>query len=181
MPVASEHARLCSGCFARRPDFSSTFCFGLYAGALREAISLLKFSGIRRLARPLGKLLVELPIPRFDGIVPVPVTKRALKERGFNHTVLLGRGVSKSIDIPLFMDALYKKKETPPQVGLGAKERLSNLKNAFEVFGSVTGKRLLLLDDVMTTGATVRECSRVLMKAGAKDVIVVTLARSTLD
>lgn len=79
------------------------------------------------------------------------------------------------------MDTLYKKRDTLPQIGLGAKERASNLKNAFAVQGDLTDKKVILLDDVMTTGATVRECSRVLIKAGAKDVVVVTLARSALD
>jgi predicted amidophosphoribosyltransferase len=76
------------------------------------------------------------------------------------------------------MDNLRKIKETPPQIGLSARERLSNLKNAFEVRGSIQGLRLLLIDDVMTTGATVTECSKELMKAEAKEVIVLTLARA---
>jgi ComF family protein len=76
------------------------------------------------------------------------------------------------------MDTLLKKKETPPQIGLSAKERLLNLKNAFQVIGNIKGLRLLLVDDVMTTGATVTECSKVLMKAGAEEVIVLTLARA---
>jgi predicted amidophosphoribosyltransferase len=79
------------------------------------------------------------------------------------------------------MNALYKKKDTPAQIGLKAKERFANLKNAFEVVETIAGKRLLLLDDVMTTGATVRECSKTLVKAGAKEVVVVTLARSSMD
>ena len=78
------------------------------------------------------------------------------------------------------MDALLKKRETPPQIGLSAKERLLNLKNTFDVKGDVKGLRFLLVDDVMTTGATVTECSKQLMKAGAKEVIVLTLARSSM-
>ena len=78
------------------------------------------------------------------------------------------------------MDNLIKTKETPPQIGLSAKERLLNLKNAFGIKGDIKDFRLLLVDDVMTTGATVTECSKVLMKAGAKEVTVLTLARASM-
>lgn len=123
----------------------------------------------------------ELPVPLADGIVPVPVTVGTLRERGFNQTILLSRILSKELRIPVRMNMLYKKRETRPQIGLGAKERVSNLKNAFEVRERANDLRLILLDDVMTTGATVRECSKVLLKAGAREVVVVTLARSALN
>jgi ComF family protein len=152
--------------------------FGLYSDALSEAIHALKFSGMKRLARPLGRLLTELSFPHLDGIVPVPVTRKTLRDRGFNQTLLLSQVLSRKIEIPIFMDMLYKKRDTLPQIGLGARERGVNLKNAFGVKEDVTDKRLLLLDDVMTTGATVRECSKTLRKAGAKEVVVVTLARA---
>jgi ComF family protein len=154
--------------------------FGLYSGALSEAIHLLKFSGLKRFAGPLGKLLAELPIPPMEGIVPVPVTKSTLRTRGFNQALLLSVALSRHTGIPVCRDMVYKKRDTPPQIGLGARERARNLRNAFEVRGRVH-KRLLLLDDVMTTGATVRECTETLLKSGAQEVIAVTLARSVLD
>ncbi len=122
----------------------------------------------------------QLPIDDLDGIVPVPVTKKTLQKRGFNQTLLLSKRVSKHFNIPVYMDVLYKERDTLPQIGLGAKERISNLRNVFTVKGEIDKMRLLLLDDVMTTGATVRECSKALIKAGAQEVIVVTLARSML-
>jgi ComF family protein len=141
----------------------------------------MKFSGIRRLARPLAELLNELPIPPMDGVVPVPLTRRTLRERGFNQTLLLARKLSQSRGIPLFMDTLVKKKDTPPQIGLSAKERVSNLRNAFSATGSAAGRKLILVDDVMTTGATVGECAKTLINAGAEEVLVVTLARASTD
>jgi len=117
----------------------------------------------------------------MDGVVPVPVTKRTLRERGFNQALLLSVVLSRHVRIPVYMDMLYKKRDTPPQIGLGARERAGNLKNAFAVKGRVHDLRLLLLDDVMTTGATVRECAKTLVKAGAREVVAVTLARSMLD
>ncbi len=179
-PLVSEYSTVCGECLKQPPHFSKVVNFGLYSDALSEAIHLLKFSGLKRLAGPLGKLLTELPIHGMDGIVPVPVTRKTLKERGFNQTLLLSMRVSRHFKIPVHMDVLNKKRDTPPQIGLGAKERINNLKNVFEVKGRINKMRLLLLDDVMTTGATVRECSKALMKAGAEEVVVVTLARSML-
>jgi ComF family protein len=130
------------------------------------------------MSKPLGRLLLGFDIPAVDGIVPVPLTVGRLRERGFNQSLLLAEIISKKIRAPLLMDILVKNKETPPQIGLTAKERMLNLRNAFAVKGNVKGLRLLLVDDVMTTGATITECSKQLMKSDAGEVIVVTLARA---
>ena len=110
--------------------------------------------------------------------MPVPLTARRLRERGFNQSLLIARIIAGKIRAPLLMDVLVKKRETSSQIGLSARERLLNLKDAFEVKGNVGGLRLLLVDDVMTTGATVTECSGKLTKSGAEEVIVITLARA---
>lgn len=180
-PLVSVHSQTCSECLLHKPSFSSVISFGIYSDALREAIHLLKFKGIRRLAGPLGIFLAELQVPEADSIVPVPLSKKTLRDREFNQTLLLARAISKHSGIPVHMDALYKKKDTLPQIGLGANERRSNVKNAFESSARVTGLRLILLDDVITTGATARECAKTLMKAGAKEVVVVTLARAVME
>jgi ComF family protein len=180
MPFSSEYSRVCGQCMKKPPPFSMVINYGLYDGVLAEAINHLKFYGIKRISKPLGRLLYILDLPETDGIVSVPLNKKSLRERGFNQSLLIARVISKKIRVPLLMDLLLKKKETLPQVGLSANERLSNLKNAFEVKGNIKGLRLLLVDDVMTTGATVTECSKQLMKAGAKEVIVLTLARSSM-
>ena len=140
----------------------------------------MKFYGLKRLAKPLGKLLLNFDLPELDGVVPVPLSIKRLRERGFNQSLLIARVISKEIKAPLLMDTLLKKKDTLPQTGLSARERMLNLKNAFDIRGDIRGLRLLLVDDVMTTGATVKECSKELMKAGAKEVTVLTLARSSM-
>jgi competence protein ComFC len=180
MPFSSEYSMVCGQCLKKKPPFSKVTNYGLYEGVLAEAINQLKFHGVKRLSKPLGRLLLSLGLPKIDGIVPVPLNVKRLSERGFNQSLLLARVVSKAIKVPLLIDILFKKKETLPQLGLSAKERQSNLKDAFEANGDIKGLRLLLVDDVMTTGTTVTECSRKLLKAGAKDVVVLTLARSSM-
>jgi ComF family protein len=180
MPFSSEYSKVCGQCLKKEPPFSKVTNYGLYEGVLAEAINQLKFHGIKRLSKPLGRLLLSLDLPKMDGIVPVPLSVKRLRERGFNQSLLIARVVSKAIRVPLLMDILFKKKETTPQIGLSAKQRQTNLKDAFEANGDIKGLHLLLVDDVMTTGATVTECSRQLRKAGAKEVVVLTLARSSM-
>lgn len=178
LPFTSEHARVCGQCLKKPPPFSRVITYGLYEGIIREAINQFKFHGLRRLSDPLGNLLLGFDLPAVDGVVPVPLTIRRLRERGFNQSLLIARIIAKKIRVPLLMDVLVKKKDTPPQIGLTARERLLNLRNAFAVKGNVKGLRLLLVNDVMTTGATVTECSEQLMKSDAEEVIVLTLARA---
>ncbi|MFO0751933.1 MAG: ComF family protein [Thermodesulfovibrionales bacterium] len=182
IPTASFHTTLCASCVQKPPPFSNTLFYGIYDGTLKEAVHLLKFGGIKRLARPLGLLLAALPLPPVDAVVPVPLRKKRLQEREFNQTALLGRRLAGELDVPLLLDALEKTKETPHQTGRGREERLRNVRGAFAVprmmAGKVEGKALLLVDDVITTGTTAAECSGALVKAGARSVTVVALARS---
>lgn len=177
-PFASEYAGLCGDCLRERPPFSRVITYGLYSDALKEAVHLLKFTSIKRLSRPLGMLLAGLDIPEADLIVPVPLSTRELRKRGFNQTLLISRALSKTTGIPLGPGLLYKKRETPPQVSLPRRERLLNLKGAFAAREGLEGRRVILVDDVVTTGATARECSRAILKAGAEEVFVAAVARS---
>lgn len=126
----------------------------------------------------MGKFLLKCDISGIDAVIPVPLSIKGLRSRGFNQSLLLSKYLSDKIKVPLMPDGIRKIKDTPPQIGLSAKERISNLKGAFMTDKKFKGKRLLLVDDVMTTGATVRECSKQLMKAEAKEVVVLTLARA---
>ncbi|BCB95093.1 hypothetical protein JZK55_00150 [Dissulfurispira thermophila] len=138
----------------------------------------MKFNGVKRLSGPLSLMLSELPIPKADGIIPVPLHPNRLYKREFNQTASISRHLSKNLKIPLMIDVLKKIKETPPQTDVSGKERFKNIRNAFKVCREINGMNLLLIDDVITTGATIRECSKVLIKAGAKSVVVIALARS---
>ena len=160
------------------PPFSRAESFGLYDNILATAINLYKFHGIRRLHTPLGRLLLGFDISRTDAVVPVPLGIKGLRERGFNQSLLLAKVISQHTKVPLAMDGLRKVRETRPQVGLSARERAKNLRGAFSVRGNFRKMKLLLVDDVMTTGATVKECTTQLLNAGAEEVTVLTLARA---
>ncbi len=178
LPLVSEYATYCESCLKSPPSFSKIIYYGIYDGALRKAVHLLKFKRLKRLARPIAALLSELPIPDADGIVPVPLHSKKLREREFNQTALIGRHLSMQSGIPLLLDVLEKDKATLPQTDVTGKERLKNVKNAFVADKAVDGLRLVLVDDVITTGATASECARVLTQAGAAGVTVIALARS---
>jgi ComF family protein len=136
------------------------------------------------LRRPLG-LLATAHLNAFaigfkaDLILPVPLHVKRLKERGFNQAILLGEIFSKKWKLALSRNNLKRIRWTEPQVNLGAAERAANVRGAFAITSEkeITGKRVILLDDVYTTGSTAKECSRVLMKAGAIAVAVLTVAR----
>ena len=178
LPFVSGHSHQCGSCMKKSPPYAHVIAYGLYEGVLKEAISRFKFYGLRRLSRPLGGLLPGLTIPESDAIVPVPLTAKGLKQRGFNQSLLIARVVSKKTGTPLNIDTLLKIRETPPQVGLSASERHKNLAGAFTAKGHLKGSRILLVDDVVTTGATAAACSKALLKAGAQEVIVLAIARA---
>ena len=116
----------------------------------------------------------------FDLIIPVPLHWQRLLKRGYNQSQLLARFLAKKINLPLAPSVLVRTKNTPPQVGLSRNQREKNLKKAFLVKkpSLVEGKKLLLIDDVITTGATIEEASRTLKRAGAELVGVLAFARA---
>lgn len=177
-PLVSEFATICGDCRVKPPMYKKAFSFGFYDGPLKKAIHAVKFGKKRRLGKALGRKMAGMALPEADVIVPVPLDKGGLKERGFNQAYLLALALSEAAGIAVDSGLLMKTKKTLPQIGLNAVERVINIKGAFTASAIVKGKRVILVDDVMTTGATVAECSKVLVKAGAKEVFVYTLARA---
>ena len=176
---------LCSGCLTEERYFSKARALGPYEGLIVEAISRFKYLGSSRLAKVLGTLLAEyqdpdFPFSEFALILSVPLHPQRLRQRGFNQSLLLARRISRRHSIPLDFTALHRIRHTQPQTQLSGYERQKNIRGAFEVRRPevIAEKHILLIDDVFTTGATVQECSRVLLKAGAKQVDVLTLARA---
>jgi ComF family protein len=170
-------------CLREKPHFDKMFIFADYEGMIQTAVYLMKFEKIKRLARPLADLLLSLDLPVVDAIIPVPLSKKRLTQRGFNQSHLLGRYISKNLSVPLKCDLLVKTKDTPPQSMLSREERIRNPKRAFSVAGSSreVPQTVLLVDDVMTTGATMNACARILKKAGTRMVYGSVLARTQQD
>ncbi|MBX3023391.1 ComF family protein [bacterium] len=149
---------------------------------LIEALARFKYGRDITLAPVLSTLLAESPpMPlAHDVIVPIPLHSDRLRWRGFNQAVPLARALGRVCGQPVELLALVRTRPTPPQVGLGAGDRRRNVRGAFAVRypERVQGRTVLLVDDVMTTGATAHECARVLQRAGARAVDVVVLARA---
>ncbi len=183
----------CGECLNAPKRFRMARSAGVYDNVLMAAIHCLKYKEKIQLARPLGVLLFMVffrywNMANINLIVPVPLHKRKLRSRGFNPSFFLVKEwalIAKSLNralpaIPVAVDILVRKRWTKSQTGLGRKERMQNIKNAFDVSDSskVKRKNILLVDDVYTTGATANECAKVLMRAGAARVDVLTLARA---
>jgi ComF family protein len=171
---------VCSVCRSGLRGFDRATCFGFYEGTLRSLIHLYKYSGMKPLARPLARFL-ERAIDvdeRFDAVAAVPLHWRRKWERGFNQAELLARHVAARRNIPL-VNVLRRKRPTQVQASLAMAGRRRNVAGAFilRAGANVSGRRILLIDDVMTTGATASACAMVLKRAGAKSVSLATLAR----
>jgi len=176
----------------RRLDrpFLRAVAYGSYDGALRELIHLLKYNGVRPAANALGRMLWEAlatlepdfgPAPVL--VIPVPLYKRKRRGRGFNQAELIARCALKSVArgrALLASDVLLRTRETQSQIGLTSHQRRENMRGAFAVArtAEVTGREVVLVDDVYTTGTTVTECAKVLRRAGARKVWVATVART---
>jgi ComF family protein len=171
---------VCTACRTGLRGFDRAASFGFYEGNLRGLIHLFKYSGMKPLVRPLAAFLERaIPIDQaFDAVVPVPLHWRKRWSRGFNQAELLARRVAKHRRVPLLF-ALKRKRSTAVQATLAIAGRRRNVAGAFAIRAKadVAGKTILLVDDVMTTGATATACASVLKRAGAKSVSLVTLAR----
>jgi len=173
---------MCGECITAPPPFALARSVFAYEGPVKEAIHLLKYSGRTALGAPLGGLLglVSGALPAPPGLVmPVPLHRRRLRERGFNQSLLLAREASRIFSAPLVYDNLKRARCTEQQINLTHAQRAANVNGAFALERpfEAEGMAVALVDDVYTTGATIRECARVLNEAGAT-VYALTLARA---
>ena len=152
---------------------------------MREVVQRFKYGRKVSLGKPLGRLMARgcsglFLESHFNLVIPVPLHPKRLRWRGFNQAVILAREVGRLWQLPMEPFLLLRSRETPPQTQLSEEERKKNMRRAFSLNPAkpVDGKTLLLVDDVYTSGATVNECSRTLIRAGAKEVYVFTLART---
>lgn len=175
-------SRLCPICQRDPLQIDGVRSVAYFDGTLREVIHHFKYYNVQDLAIPLGRLMGQYweknPLPA-EIIVPVPLHKDRLRERGYNQAALLARELGKSIGLPVSENGLERVRATRLQVDLSAQERKENVRDAFRCSNAeLRGKRVLLVDDVCTTGATLEACSIALRQAGACSVWALTLARA---
>lgn len=180
-------------CREQKLHFDRAFStFSYYEGRMRNAIVRFKYGRRFRVGDVLGRMWSESITSNLqrlaeiddssapDTIVPVPLHSSRLREREFNQSAILARALGKALGLPVVYESLERVRATEYQTGLSPRQRGLNVKGAFEVTrrGPIEGARILLVDDVFTTGSTVNECSKVLKKAKAASVVVGTLARA---
>jgi len=174
-----EHG-LCTVCREMLVNFDSAYSFGSYEGSLRKLIQLFKYGKIESLASPLSRFVLRaIPLDQaFDTVIAMPMHWRKQWERGFNQAHLLAQPVAKRYGLKLSSN-LGRRRYTKSQAGLTEAERRENLKDSFCIRKpeQLRGKRVLLVDDVFTTGATLRSAAAILKTAGAAHVTAATLAR----
>ena len=178
---------LCDTCAISPPRYGKLRSIAFYHTTLQQAIHLFKFEKKRGFAQHLIQLInahvpSDCDIAEYDFVLPIPIHKKRLRERGFNQATLLADGIAKAEDIPVLVDTLVRKRHTVAQSSLDSAARQQNIVGAFEVRSPdvIRGKRLLVIDDVFTTGATIREAVSELWTADPAEIDVLTLAR-TLD
>lgn len=183
-PVALTYSptHRCHHCTVRPPAYVKAWTLYPYLPPLQDAICLFKYRGKVSLAKPLGHLMIAAIPASLDAdlVIPVPLHPTRLREREFNQSLLLADQVATHLHLPLSFTNLVRIVPSEPQSTLSRKERMKNLRRAFAVRRpeSIAQKRILLIDDVFTTGTTTNECAKVLRSAGAEAVFVLTLART---
>ncbi len=177
----------CTSCHHRNYSFAESCSVALFSGSLREAIHAMKYDKVRVMCYELAQMMVDNFhktgfLKLTDVVVPVPVHEGRLNERGYNHSEEMAKHFAKQFGLTVATERIAKTRETPDQVGLGYAERIGNLNGAFKVSRKYfRGKRVLVIDDVFTTGSTLDEIARTLRKAGARSVRGYTLTRSVLS
>ncbi|MDR1276997.1 MAG: ComF family protein [Candidatus Accumulibacter sp.] len=183
--LPSPEGRLCGRCLAKPPYFDAARAVFRYEFPLDKLVQSFKYGQRLALAGYFGRAMAalgppggEAARPAVDVLVPLPLYPVRLRKRGFNQSLELAKFVASAWKVPIDGEHCARVRDTPAQADLPWKERKANIRNAFDCSGGFLGKRVLIIDDVMTTGASVGECARSLKRAGAAWVGVLVLARA---
>jgi ComF family protein len=176
LPLTS--GSVCGACLERPPAYDRVFAPFAYAFPVDALIHALKYGGNLSIAPILADALAAISPPRVDAVLPVPLAAGRLRERGFNQARELARSVGQKLDVPVLAHACRKLADTPPQAALPWKERAGNVRATFVCDVDLTGLRVALVDDVMTSGATLNELARNVKRAGAVHVSAWVIART---
>ena len=175
---------VCFSCKQNFRDFDRSYSVFEYSGLAKEMVWNLKYENKKYLAKTMANFLAEKIVfenIKFDTLTCVPTTKHNVKKRGYNQAQMLASSLAKLIGAEADFSILYRVKENSSQVELSAADRAKNIENSFIVQNkaAVKGKTVLVVDDVLTTGATMSECAKMLKRAGANKVIGLTFANTT--
>ena len=169
----------CGNCLKSLPAFTRTIAPFRYEFPVDRLVQALKYSHRLPLAKWFGNSLSgQITAGEHDLLLPLPLHPLRLRDRGFNQSAEIARAIHNRLGIPMHVDCLTRIRATPPQAALPLKERARNVRGAFECTADLSGKRILLVDDVMTTGSTLRECARVLQLHGAVQITLAVAARA---
>ena len=193
VPLAKDYSNgdhsndvLCGRCIRQPPAFDYSYSLFRYEGSIVSLIHQLKFSQKIGHARSLGALLAEASTVNVeknglpDGLLPVPLHRRRLRQRGFNQSTELARSLASRWSRPIMFDEVERERRTESQTGLNARQREKNIRGAFTMVGEITHDHVLIIDDVVTTGSTANELASMLKKAGVKRVGVLSVARAPM-
>jgi ComF family protein len=178
--LPTSDGNVCGHCLKKAPAFMRTTAAFTYAFPVDALIQALKYGGNLAAAGPLADTLAKNVITYAlpDLLIPMPLYPARLKERGFNQSVEIAKMLAGKLNVPVVLDACTKVLDTAPQVSLPLKERNSNIKGAFACNADLSGKRVAIVDDVMTSGATVNELAKTLVKQGTTEISVWVVARA---
>lgn len=180
----AEHVKLCGDCIALPPPLDRLVPAYPYGGPIRSAVHALKYQQITAIAPFMARMMSDLSFARnanLDCVVPVPMHRERLRERGYNQASLLAHQVAENLQLQFVEDALTKIRATPSQVELTRQQRALSLTNAFNSNYRFDDAHVLLIDDVCTTGNTLMNCAAALKTAGARRVSAIVFAKETLD
>ena len=172
--------RVCGACLKHPPAFDRTHAALAYAFPLDRMIPRLKYNGQLAIAPALGECMAHAVehTPRPDRLIAMPLHAKRIRERGFNHATEIAREVAKRLGLPLDTASCQRIRDTPPQMGLKHDARRRNVRGAFACSDDVQGQRIVLIDDVMTTGTSLDELAATLKRAGAAEVACWVVART---
>jgi ComF family protein len=176
---------LCGRCLVKPPRYQTSLCAYRYGYPLQHLIRHLKYHGALSHAQVLGALLANYLLERHTGVwpecfVPVPLHQSRYRSRGYNQVIELGKYVQRGLQLQMRTDLVVRARNTVEQTGLSRRARRSNLRRAFVTTGATVPKHIAILDDVVTTGSTANELSRILKAAGAEQIEVWGLARAVV-
>lgn len=176
--LPSPGAAVCGSCLNRPSHFDATLALWRYEFPCDRLVQALKYRDRLALAGFFARALASRPLPEVDLIVPMPLHPRRLAERGFNQALEIARGLARRLGTPIEPRGVLRVKHTPPQTALPYEERAKNVRGAFLCKLDLSGASVAVVDDVMTTGATLSELARALKRAGATRVENFVIART---